>query len=81
MLIHAKIYQPEEITTILCPYSLKSFEEKFNGPKVDDDGITPMKNFAGTTIDITIKNRHIWVCLVYVLDARLQGKISGPPNL
>ena len=39
---------------MLCPYELEAFLEKFNELKVDYDGITPMNNFAVTTIDITL---------------------------
>ena len=42
-----------------------------------DDGIDPMENFSVKTTDINLKNHHIWVCPVYVLDARLQGNIAG----
>ena len=76
MLPHVKIYFPEAITTMLWAYALKDFSEKLNVLKVDDDGITPMEKFAGTTTDITIKNHHIWGCPVYVMDARLQGNIA-----
>ena len=55
---HAKIYWLEEITTMLWPYALKSFVEQFIEIKVDDDGITPMENFSGTTTDINPKNHH-----------------------
>ena len=44
---------------------------------MDDDRITDMKKFSGTTTDITPKNRHTWVCTVYVLGSILQGNISG----
>ena len=46
---------------------------------MDDDGITPMDKFVGTTTDITLKNHHTWVCPDYFLDARLQGNIVGLP--
>ena len=55
MILHAKIYWPEAITTMLYPYSLKEFSEQLNELKVGDDGITPMEHFAGTTIYITPK--------------------------
>ena len=59
LILHEKIYWPEEITKILWPYALKDFLEQLNVIKVDDDGITPTENFSGTTIDINIKNHHI----------------------
>ena len=41
-----------------CTYALKAFARKLNELNVDDDGITPVKRFAGKTIDITIKNQQ-----------------------
>ena len=46
---------------------MNAFVEQLKTLKVDDDGITPMENFACTTTDI---NHHTCVCLVYVLDVR-----------
>ena len=60
---------------------LKAFVEQLNELNVDDDGITPMENFAGTTADIDLKNHHTCSCTVYVLDAGLQVKISILPKL
>ena len=68
MLLHAKIYCPEAITKMLCPYALKAFPEKLNELKVVSDGITPMEEFSGTTTDITLQNHHTWGFPVYVLD-------------
>ena len=39
---------------------MKAFAEENNLLKVDDNGITPMTKFAGTTTDITLKNNHTW---------------------
>ena len=77
MLLHAKIYWPEAINTKLWAYELKEFTEQLNVLKADDDGITPMEKFAGTTTDISIKNNYTWGCTVYVLDKRLKRNISG----
>ena len=77
MLLDAKIYWPEAITTMLWPYALKEFAETFNVIKVNDDGINPMGNFTGTTTDIYIKIFHTWGCPVYFLDVILQGNIYG----
>ena len=49
LLLHAKIYRPEAITTMLWSYELKAFIKYLNVLKVDDDGMTPMNKFAGTT--------------------------------
>ena len=64
MLLHAKIYLIEEINIVLFPYALKDFSEQLNELKVYCDGVTTMKNFASTKIDITLKNHHIWGCPV-----------------
>ena len=66
---------------MLWIYALRAFEEKFNVVKVDDDGISLTEKFSGTTTYITLKNNHTWGCSVYVLDARLEGGISGLPNV
>ena len=62
MILHAEIYCSETITTIIWTYALKDFAEKFNELKVDDDGITMMAKFSGTTTDIILKNHHTWGC-------------------
>ena len=54
MLPNEKIYWQEAITTILWPYAMNSSAEQLNESKVDGDGITPMKKFSGTTIDINL---------------------------
>ena len=54
MLLHAKIYWPEAITTMLCPDVLNFFAEQFNEIKVDGDGITTIEKYAGTTTDINL---------------------------
>ena len=65
---------------MLWQYALADFSEQFNVLKVDDDRITPMEKFEGTTTDITLKNHHTWICLFYVLDAILQVNIIGLPK-
>ena len=56
---------------MLWTYALKAFAEKLNVLKVDDDRITPMEKFGGTTTYIILKNNIKWGCPVYVLDAIL----------
>ena len=51
-----------------------------NEIKLDDDGITPMEKFPGTTPDITLKNHHTWGFPLYVVDEILQGKKSILPK-
>ena len=78
--LYAKIYWPEEITTMLWPYSLKVFAEQLNVLKVDDNEITPMEKFSGTTTDIYLKNSHTWGFPVCFLDAILKVNIYGISN-
>ena len=40
---------------MLWPVSLKSFVEQLYVLKVNDDGITPMEKFSGSTKDIALK--------------------------
>ena len=65
---------------MLWTYALNYFSETFNELKVDYYRITPMERFSVTTIDIPLKNNHVWVSHIFVLDAILQGKISGLPK-
>ena len=55
MLLHAKIYWPEEITTRLWTCALKDFSGKLNKIKVNYDEITPMENLSVITTYITLK--------------------------
>ena len=65
---------------MLWPYKLKDFSEQLNVLKVDNNGITPMEKFSGTTTDINLKNNYTRDCPVYVLDERLKIHISGLPK-
>ena len=65
---------------MLWTYALKEFSEQLNLLKGDDDGINPMEKFAGTTIDITLKNNHTRGCIVYALDEIFQRHIDVPPK-
>ena len=80
LLLCAKRYWPEAVTPMLWTYELKAFEEKLNVLKLDDDEITPMEKFSGTTTDIKSQNHHTWGCTVYVLDTILQVNISEIPT-
>ena len=75
MILNENIYGLEEKITMLCPYLLKAFEEQLNAFKVDYDGVTPMYKFVRSTTDTILKNHHMWVCPVYVLNTRIQGNI------
>ena len=58
---------------------MKASAEQLNELKVDDDGITTMKSFSGTTTDIPLQNKHTWYCTVYVLDATIQFNVAVIP--
>ena len=75
-----QIYIGWEKTTMFRPHSLKAFSEKLNWLNVDDDEITTMENFSGTTTYITPINHNILRCPVYFFDAVFQGNISGLPK-
>ena len=49
---------------------MKAFAEELNVLNVDDDGITPMEKFSGTTTENSLKIQHTSGCPVYLLDAR-----------
>ena len=68
LLLHTKIYFPEEITTILWPSELKAFSEQLNVLKVENDRITTMEKFAGTKTDISLKTTTHGGCPVYVTE-------------
>ena len=53
LIIHAEIYWPEKINTMLCTYALKEFSEQFNEITVDDDKINPMEKISIKTTYIT----------------------------
>ena len=55
-ILHEKIYFTEGINVILCPHELNAFVEQLNELNLDDDEITTMDKFAGTTTDIILKN-------------------------
>ena len=55
LILNSKIYCPQEITAMLCPYELNSFVEKLNELMVVDDGITPMGKFAGIQQILVLK--------------------------
>ena len=75
-----KMYLIDSITTMSCTYALKVFSEQLNEIKVDNHGLNPLGNFAGTTIYITLKNHHTCGFPFYVSDTRLQGNIDGLPK-
>ena len=55
MLLHAKIYCPDAISTMLWSYALKAFTKQLNELNLDYYWVTPSENFSGTRTDITLK--------------------------
>ena len=55
LILQAKIYWPEAITTRLWTCALKDFSGKLNKIKVNYDEITPMENLSVITTYITLK--------------------------
>eukprot|EP00957_Ditylum_brightwellii_P052287 3965565-Ditylum_brightwellii.AAC.1 len=71
MLLHAKKYWPEYITTMLWPYVLKATKVNFNKYDVDDKGALPKEKFANIWTVQNLMDEHTWGCQVYILDAHL----------
>ena len=59
---------------------MKDFAEQLNLLKLDDDEITTMEKFSGTTTYITLKGHRTGGCQVHVLDERQQGNIYRIPK-
>ena len=70
LLLHAKRFWEEAITTMLWPFALKTAAERHNRLKIDTDGVTP-KQFSGIRTAMNLKDEHPWGCPIYVLNHRL----------
>ena len=73
LLLYAKIYCPEAITTMLCPCFLKLAAGQLNNIKVDEDGFIIIEACAGTILDTTLKLQHTRGFPVYVINSWLQN--------
>ena len=80
LLLHAKRFWPEAITTMLWPYALLAACDAHNNWSVDKDGKTPMMKLLNLDIFPEMKFEHTFGCPVYVLDSKLQSSGIGPPK-
>ena len=80
LLLHAKRYWPEAITTMFWPYALLAACDAHNNWSVDENGKTPMMKLLNLTIFPEIKFEHTFGCPVYILDSKLQSSGLGPPK-
>ena len=75
-LLHAKRRWPSVITTLLCPYALKTAIDRYNDFHFDKNGLTPPQKFAKTSQKPIVSNRHPWGCPVFVLTKEAQESMS-----
>ena len=80
LLLHAKRYWPEAITTMFWPYALLAACDAHNNWSVDENGKTPMMKLLNLTIFPEMKFEHTFGCPVYILDSKLQSSGLGPPK-
>eukprot|EP00957_Ditylum_brightwellii_P094366 7185078-Ditylum_brightwellii.AAC.1 len=58
MLLHAKRYWPEYITTILWLYALKMAEFYSNKFDIDEDGVSQEERFSNTHLAQNLTEHH-----------------------
>jgi hypothetical protein len=75
-LLHAQRRWPEAIGSILWPFAWKDFERRYNHLFLDENGLSPINRFTGTTVRTDIRQFHPFGCPVFVLSAGLQN--GGP---
>ena len=80
LLLHAKRFWPEAITTMIWPFALKTAAEQHNRLKIDINGVTPNGTFSGIRTEMNLKDEHPWGCPIYVLDHHLQDVSGGMPK-
>ena len=73
ILIHAKHQWPEVIQPCLWPFALKQAEFNLNNFRLGKSGKSRAKTFSAMHNKINISHYCMFGCLLYVLDARLQG--------
>ena len=78
MLIHANHRWPEVIQPCLWTFALKQSEFSLNNLRLRKSGKWRAKCFSAMHNKINIRHYHTFSCLVYVLNARLQGAIFIP---
>ena len=72
LLLHAKRHWPAMIFVILWPYAYKNAEFIYNNLHLDEDGLSPIQKFCGTSEMMDVGDVHTWGCPCYVLDKALQ---------
>ena len=80
VLSHARHFWPEAVKLCLWPFALKDVTRVYNWYNIGDDGLTPEERFSQMKIKRDLRHEHTLFCPVYVLDAKLQGGISGLPK-
>ena len=80
LLLHAKRYWPEAITTMFWPYALLAACDAHNNWSVDENGKTPMMKLLNLDIFPEMKFEHTFGFPVYILDSKLQSSGLGPPK-
>ena len=80
MLLHAKRYWPEYISTMFWPFALLAAADRLNRFDLDENGVSPKEKYTDTKIAHNLRDEHTWGCPVFVLDHRLQGGKGGLPK-
>eukprot|EP00957_Ditylum_brightwellii_P164029 12489065-Ditylum_brightwellii.AAC.1 len=79
MMIHAAIYWPETLNSMLWPFALEYAVDLWNHLPDMDTGLSPLDNFSGTIKDHSrLLEAHVWGCPAYVLDPTLQDRKKIP---
>ena len=80
MLLHAKRFWPEAITTMLWPFVLLAYIERRNNLQLDSNNQTPLQKICklGKKLDIT--KFYTWGCPVFVLESQIQTDPKGLPK-
>ena len=68
---------PEEVSTMLCPFSFKAAFQRYNILEMDDDGKTPEQKFSGVAFQIFPTDYHTWEFPVFVIESSLYGALEG----
>ena len=68
------IHWPEEVQLDLWSFALEYIVHLWNRLPKQDTGVTPIKLFSSTRYDLgpILRSSHIWGCLAYVLDPKVQ---------
>ena len=77
VLLHAKRKWPSVISTILWPFAVQSIVDRHNRLSLDENGKSPLEQFAKTSDDIRAEDFHTWGCPVFVLEAPNQSGSIG----